>query len=147
MAAASDEDEARIDAQLKETERSIEELQKRKAELLRTKGAIRWARTTASASKVSAPKPVVPATAAAVKDHTPAFTKAFEQTLNSLNWSSFKKKEGEWAFLRNRDGSLVDALASETDFVNQLRKGKEIVVGKYRYVVSEDKFLNRYFES
>lgn len=149
MAAASNEDEARIDAQLKETERSIEELQKRKAELLRTKGAIRWARTTASVSKAAAPKSVMPATAAAaaVKDHTPAFTKALEETLNSLNWSSFKKKEGEWAFLRNRDGSLVDALASETDFVNQLRKGKEIVVGRYRYVVSEDKFLSRYFES
>src|SRR3989442_1138551 len=38
MAAASD-DEARIDAQLKETDRSIGELQKRRAELLRAKGA------------------------------------------------------------------------------------------------------------
>ena len=70
---------------------------------------------------------------------------ALEKTLNSLEWSSFKKKEGEWTFLRNRDGSLVDTLTTETDFVNQLRKGKELVVGRYRYVVSDDKFLNRYF--
>jgi hypothetical protein len=78
---------------------------------------------------------------------SPAPTKALEEALKSLEWSSFKKKEGEWTFLRNRDGSLVDTLTSETDFVNQLRKGKEVVVGRYRYAVSEDKFLNRHFEA
>ncbi len=138
MAPASNQDEARIDAELKETERSIEELQKRRAELLRAKGAIRWAKTSAK-TKGPALEPLTPAPV--------AFGKALEGTLNSLEWSNFKKKEGEWAFLRNRDGSLVDALASETDFVDRLRKGKEIVVGRYRYVVSEDKFLNRYFEA
>jgi hypothetical protein len=147
VAAASNEDEARIDAQLEETERSLEDLKRRKAELLRTKGAIRWARTTASVSKAAAPLSVKPATKAMVIDDAAASTKALVETLNSVKWSSFKKKEGEWAFLRNRDGSLVDTLTSESDFVNQLRKGKEIVLGKYRYVVSEDKFLNRYFEA
>lgn len=73
-------------------------------------------------------------------------TKALREALDSLEWSSFKKKEGEWTFLRNRDGTLVDALTSETDFVNRLRKGETIVVGRYRYAASEDKFLNRHFE-
>jgi hypothetical protein len=147
MAAAVPDDEARIDAQLKETERSIEELQKRRAELLRAKGAIRWAKTTASVSKAKDTQPVPPTSTAVASVTSAAPTKALEEALNSLEWSSFKKKEGEWTFLRNRDGSLVDALTSETDFVNQLRKGKEIVVGRYRYAASEDKFLNRHFEA
>jgi hypothetical protein len=146
MAAAS-EDEARVDAELKETEMSIAELQKRRAELLRAKGTIRWAKTkTASASKPANPQRVVPA-APVAEVASPASAKALLEALNSLDWSSFKKKEGEWTFLRNRDGSLVDTLATETDFVNQLRRGKELVVGRYRYAVSEDKFLNRHFEA
>jgi hypothetical protein len=148
MAAVSD-DEASIDAELKETERSIGELQKRRAELLRAKGAIKWAKTTASASKTKDSQHVVPDPLASVVAAvaSPASTKALEEALKSLEWSSFKKKEGEWTFLRNRDGSLVDTLTSETDFVNQLRKGKEVVVGRYRYAVSDDKFLNRHFEA
>jgi len=145
MPAVSD-DEASVDAELKETERSIGELQKRRAELLRAKGAIRWAKTTASALKTVDSQHVMPTSTLATVA-SPASTKALEEALKSLEWSSFKKKEGEWTFLRNRDGSLVDTLASETDFVNQLRKGKEVVVGRYRYAVSEDKFLNRHFEA
>jgi hypothetical protein len=145
MAPVSD-DEARIDSELKEVETSIGELQKRRAELLRAKGAIRWAKTTASASKTKDPQHVVPTSTVATVASL-ASTKALEEALKSLEWSSFKKKEGEWTFLRNRDGSLVDTLTSETDFVNQLRKGKEVVVGRYRYAVSEDKFLNRHFEA
>ncbi len=114
--------------------------------MLRAQGAARRARTTASVSKPKDSRPLISATAATTAAPAPS-TKALEEALNSLDWSSFKKKEGEWAFLRNRDGSLVDALASETDFVNQLRKGKEIVVGRYRYAASEDKFLNRHFEA
>jgi len=145
MDAATD-DEASIDAQLKETERSIAELQKRRAELLRAKGAIKWAKTTASVSKTMDSHRATPAIAVAPAA-SPAPTKALEEALKSLEWSSFKKKEGEWTFLRNRDGSLVDTLTSEADFVNRLRKGKEVVVGRYRYAVSEDKFLNRRFEA
>ncbi len=140
-ATAPEDDEARIDAELRETERSIEALQKKRAELLRAKEGIRWARTREAVSKASTAKPPVPASTEV------ALSATLERTLSSLEWTSFKKKEGEWTFLRNRDGSLVDALASETDFVDRLRKGREIVVGRYRYVVSEDKFLNRYFEA
>ncbi|MDG7005320.1 MAG: hypothetical protein JRM86_00095, partial [Nitrososphaerota archaeon] len=87
------------------------------------------------------------ATAQAAAAPSPESLKALERVLNSLEWSSFKKKEGEWTFLRNRDGSLVDALSSETEFVSQLKRGREMVVGRYRYVLSEDKFLNRYFNA
>ena len=144
--AASSDDEARVDAELKETERSIGELQKRRAELLRAKGTITWAKTTASVSKRVDPKHGVPGSAVPAVA-SPASSKALVEALNSLEWSSFKKKEGEWTFLRDRDGYLVDTLASETDFVNLLRKGKEVVVGRYRYAVSEDKFLSRHFEA
>jgi hypothetical protein len=143
MAAASD-DEARVDAQLEDLDRSIEELKKKRAELLRAKGAIRWAKTTASVSKTASPQPVSPESAATT---TVVPAKALHGALDSLEWSSFKKKEGEWTFLRNRDGTLVDALTSETDFVNRLRKGERILVGRYRYAASEDKFLNRHFEA
>jgi hypothetical protein len=68
-----------------------------------------------------------------------------EKTLDSLPWKSFKKKEGEWAFLRDREGRLVDELQSAKDFVDDVRKQGAVVVGKYRYQVSEDKFLNRYY--
>ena len=132
---AAPEHEARIDAELKETEKSIQELQKKRAELMKAKSALARGKTTAPASD-PAPQPA-----------NPASTKALETTLNSLEWSSFKKREGEWAFLRNRDGSLVDALVKETEFVNQLRRGRELVVGRYRYSVSEDKFLNRHFHA
>ncbi|MDG6914453.1 MAG: hypothetical protein JRN23_01090 [Nitrososphaerota archaeon] len=144
MATTPDE-EARVDAELREVEGSIAELQKRRAELLRAKGAMRWAKTKASVSGSVAPPPAATAQAAAAP--SPESLKALERVLNSLEWSSFKKKEGEWTFLRNRDGSLVDALSSETEFVSQLKRGREMVVGRYRYVLSEDKFLNRYFNA
>lgn len=147
MAATSPDEEARVDAELKDVEKSIAELQKKRAELLRAQGAIRWAKTKASVSKAGSSQAAAPVAQATPAPMTPATAKALEKTLNSMEWSSFKKKEGEWTFLRNRDGSLVDALASEADFVNQLKKAREMVVGRYRYVLSEDKFLNRYFEA
>lgn len=146
MAAAAPDDEALVDAQIKDVEKSIEELQKKRAELLRAKGAIRWAKTKASVAKTTNPQPVSPASVVTAVAPAPS-SKALEAALKSLEWSSFKKKEGEWTFLRKRDGTLVDALTSETDFVNRLRKGEGIVVGKYRYAASEDKFLNRHFEA
>lgn len=143
--AATPDDEGKVDAELRAVEGSIAELQKRRAELLRAKGAMRWAKTKASVSGSVAPPPAAAAQAAAAP--SPESLKALERTLDSLEWSSFKKKEGEWTFLRNRDGSLVDALSSQTDFVNQLKRGRDMVVGRYRYVLSEDKFLNRYFNA
>jgi hypothetical protein len=123
-------DEASIDAKLKEIDSSIAGLQKTRQELLQAKKALR------------------PKTAAAQPESPPATTlseKALERKLNMLEWRAFKKKDGEWTFLRDMKGSLVQDLEGATEFVDQLRKGKQLVVGKYRYSASEDKFLSRYF--
>ena len=36
--------------------------------------------------------------------------KALEKTLNLLEWTGFKKKDGEWAFLKDRQGNVVEWL-------------------------------------
>ncbi|MDA4135056.1 MAG: hypothetical protein OK441_05765 [Thaumarchaeota archaeon] len=124
------EDEARIDARLKETERSIAELQKQRQELLQAKKALAGGK-----ARDESPRPPQPE----------ATDKALEKTLNMLEWKAFKKKDGEWAFLRDMNGRLVEDLQGVTEFVDQLRKGRQIVVGRYRYSASDDKFLNRFF--
>ncbi len=45
---------------------------------------------------------------------------------------------------QDREGRLIDALQSAKDFVDEIRRRNEVIVGKYRYRISEDKFLNRY---
>lgn len=142
-------DEEGINAKVEEIDRLIEDLRKRKQELLEAKEAIR--------AEVAVPKKgVEPRGVIRTEKPEPkssplsAFEKpanALEEILDSLQWKSFKKKEGEWAFLRDRDGRLMDELQSSKDFVDRLRKESEVVVGKYRYRVSEDRFLNRYFVS
>jgi hypothetical protein len=129
---ASIEDrERQIDAELKSADLSIEELQKKKRMLLEEKRKIHAGRSGTT------PEPPPP----------PAMTdKALEKTLNLLEWTGFKKKDGEWAFLRDRQGNIVEWLESAPEFVEQVRKGKEVVVGKYRYRASDDKFLNRFIE-
>ncbi|MDA4121797.1 MAG: hypothetical protein OK456_01300 [Thaumarchaeota archaeon] len=122
------EDEAQIDAKLKETDRAIADLQKQRQQLLAAKAAL---------GKGAVPQPSQP--------QPELSEKALEKALNMLEWNSFKKKDGEWAFLRKRDGSLVEDLLPIVGFIDQLRHGKRLVVGKYEYVASEDKFLNRYF--
>jgi hypothetical protein len=122
-------DEASIDAKLKEIDSSIAGLQKTRQELLQAKKALR---------PKTAPQPESPPGAALSE-------KALERKLNMLEWRAFKKKDGEWTFLRDMKGSLVQDLEGATEFVDQLRKGKQLVVGKYRYSASEDKFLSRYF--
>src|SRR5271169_5299871 len=107
MAAAPDE--AEVDEQIRETEKSIADLQKKRAELLRAKGAMRWAKSSANATKPGvqavAPAPGVKEKVATAPP-TPASLKALEKTLNELEWKSFKKKEGEWTFLRTMTGKL-----------------------------------------
>jgi hypothetical protein len=124
------DDEAQIDAKIKETDRAIAELQKVRLELLQSKRALRV--KSQGQDKVAAPpQPEID-------------EKAVEKAMNMLEWKNFKKKDGEWAFLRTRDGSLVEDLQPVVGFIDQLRKGRQIVVGKYRYEASEDKFLSRY---
>jgi hypothetical protein len=129
--ASTDDREKQIDAELKSADLSIEELQKKKRALLEEKRTIR----TGKSGSVPPPSP------------QPVITdKALEKTLNLLEWTGFKKKDGEWAFLKDRQGNIVEWLEAAPEFVVQVRKGKEVKVGKYRYRVSDDKFLNRFIE-
>ena len=140
-------DEEEVNAKVGEIDRLIEDLQKRKQELLKAKEAIRAevavpknGLESRDVIRAERPRPESSPLSEFEKSAT-----ALEEALDSLQWKSFKKKEGEWAFLRDRDGTLVDELQSSKDFVDRLRKESDVVVGKYRYRVSEDRFLNRYF--
>jgi hypothetical protein len=124
----SSPEEADLDAKIKEIDRSIADLQKQRQELVRSKIALRV-------------KPGVPATESPKVDLN---DKAVQKALNMLEWRSFKKREGEWTFMRDMKGNLVEDLMGVTEFVDELRRGKQVVVGKFRYSASEDKFLNRY---
>ena len=127
------DDELTIIAKLEEVDRLLEELRKRRQELQEAKDAVKTEKTFHNASEL------------------PKFKGSeadLEDTLNSLEWKSFKKKEGEWAFLRDREGRLRDELESVREFIDQLRKGgRGAVVGKYRYTISDDRFLNRFLAS
>ena len=125
------EDEAQIDARLKEVDATIADLQKQRRQLMEAKSAL--------SKKSKAPESPLE------QRQEPEFSeKALERAFNMLEWSAFKKKEGEWAFLRTRDGDLVEDLKPIAGFIDQLRKGRRLAVGRYEYVASEDKFLNRY---
>jgi hypothetical protein len=126
------DDEAQIDAKLKETDRAIAELQKVRQDLLLAK-------------KAFAPKGQPNSSTPALSAQPEVSEKAIEKAMKMIDWKNFKKKDGEWAFMRNRDGSLVEDLQPIVGFIDQLRKGRQLVVGKYRYEASEDKFLSRYF--
>jgi hypothetical protein len=141
-------DEDRIAAKVEELDELIAELQRRRTELLGTRGASALAPTAPKKAvvEVKVPAKLERPLHSAARTSEPARSKdALESTLDELPWKSFKKKEGEWAFLRDREGRLIDELQSEKEFVDRVRKEGDVVVGKYRYQVSEDKFLNRYF--
>jgi len=142
-------EEERIEAKLEELDQLIAELLVRRKELLRARESTALATPVAPKKEPIEVKPPVkvetprPPSARSSEPKKPK--SALEGTLDSLPWKGFKKKEGEWAFLRDREGRLIDELQSEKDFVDSVRKGGEVVVGKYRYQVSEDKFLNRHY--
>ena len=144
-------DEEIAAAKVEEIDKVIADLQKRRSELL---GA--GAKEVPSSDSSAPPKREAVAVKPPAKLERPPMTvpkrpvpakpkNALEGTLDALPWKSFKKKEGEWAFLRTREGGLIDELQSEKEFVDKVRKEGQLVVGKYRYQVSEDKFLNRYY--
>jgi hypothetical protein len=137
----------RVAAKVEEVDRLIADLQRRREELLEAGETtpVSLAAPKKEVVETKAPRAERPP-APVTRTSEPAKTKnALERTLDSLPWKSFKKKEGEWAFLRDREGRLIDELQSEKEFVDRARKEGQVVVGKYRYQVSEDKFLNRYY--
>jgi hypothetical protein len=144
-------DKERVAAKVEELDKLIGELQRRRRELLEAGAAPVASDTAPTTTRKEPPEVKVP-----VKVETPAQPVArttvvrkvkdpLEGVLDTLPWKSFKKKEGEWAFLRDREGGLVEELRSEKEFVDRLRKEGQVVVGKYRYQISDDKFLNKYY--
>ncbi len=123
------EDEAQLDARLKEIDAKIADLQSQRRQIVEAK--VRLRRSIASEPPAEHRQPELD-------------ERVIEKSLNMLEWNTFKKKEGEWAFLRTRDGDLVEDLKPIVDFIDQLRKGRRLNIGRYEYVASEDKFLNRY---
>ena len=130
---SSSDREKQIDAELKSTDLSIEQLQTKKRALLEEKRSL-------SAGK--------PGSAAVAPPTPPVITdKALEKTLNLLEWTGFKKKDGEWAFLKDRQGNVVEWLRVGPGVCPTGEEGEGgSRVGKYRYRVSDDKFLNRFIE-
>lgn len=68
------------------------------------------------------------------------------RVLTSLQWKPFKGgKDGEWTFLTDPQGNLVEELEPLKDFVLGLTKDKRVIEGEYAYNVSENKkFLHRF---
>ncbi len=113
--ASTEDRERQIDAELKSADLSIEELQKKKRVLLEEKRKIHAGR---SGTALEPPPP-------------PAMTnKALEKALNLLEWTGFKKKDGEWAFLRDRQGNIVEWLESAPEFVEQVGRGRRASGGR-----------------
>ncbi len=124
------EDEAQVDVKLREIDATIADLQKQRQRLLETISSLR--------------KKSPPESSEGLRQQPELSEKTIQKSLNMLEWKEFKRKEGEWTFLRTRDGELVEDLRPIAGFIDQLRKGKRLSVGRYEYVASEDKFLNRY---
>ena len=124
------EDEAQLDARLKEIDAKIAVLQGERRRLVEARSGLK--------------KPAAPEPPAEQPEQPELSEKAIERQMKMLEWSEFKKKEGEWAFLRTRDGQLVEDLKPIAAFIDKLRKGSRLTVGPYEYVASEDRFLNRY---
>jgi hypothetical protein len=145
--------EEAIDAKVEELDRMIGELQKRRQELLEAKETMKamvaYEKKKEERLPTDAVQPMKRTTPVSPRppSRSDETTSTLEKTLDILQWKSFKKKEGEWTFLRDREGRLIDELQTSKDFVDRLRKENEVVIGKYRYRISEDKFLNRYLAS
>jgi hypothetical protein len=119
-------DEELVAAKVEEIDRAIADLQKRRSELLMAKEvpvSVPEAPPKMEAVAIKVPAKVERIPMTVPKRPQPAKPKnALEAALDELPWKSFKKKEGEWAFLRDREGRLIDELDSEREFVDRLRK-------------------------
>jgi len=63
--------------------------------------------------------------------------------LENRLWREYDNGSGEWTFVTSQDGSPLPELEPAREFLERLRSGDDLVVGKYRYRL-RDKFLKRY---
>ena len=65
-------------------------------------------------------------------------------TLNSLHWKKFKSGGGEWTFFLGPDDALLPELEPARQFIEALRKEKEVILDGWHYRISKERFLNRF---
>jgi hypothetical protein len=65
-------------------------------------------------------------------------------TLGSLHWKKFKSGGGEWTFFLGPDDALLPELEPVKQFIEMLRKEKEVILDGWLYRISKERFLNRF---
>ena len=65
-------------------------------------------------------------------------------TLKSLNWKKFRSGAGEWTFFLGPDDALLPELEPARQFIDNLRKEKEVILDGWHYRISKERFLNRF---
>jgi len=134
MAEGTDGDgvEAEIDARVGEIDLVLDYLQRRRGDLLSAKSSSAEAGERLRMSDHSV-------------DHSGRSGIARQERLESLPWRDFEAGgTGQWTFVNDRAGKLLSELEPVRDVVEELRRGEPLVVGGYRYRLSQNgKFLNR----
>jgi hypothetical protein len=128
-----------VGAKIEELDAMIAQLQKRKQELVEAMNAMKEERTFGrTPSSLEYQK--------GVEEEMDVVDARVLKALNSVSWKGFGQgKEGEWAFVTDRQGKLTRELEPAKDFIEGLKAGTPIAAGKHRYKVSQDgKFLNRF---
>jgi hypothetical protein len=64
--------------------------------------------------------------------------------LGLLHWKKFKSSGGEWTLLLGPDDALLPELEPAKQFIEMLRKEKEVILGGWHYRISKERFLNRF---
>jgi len=64
--------------------------------------------------------------------------------LGLLHWKKFKSGGGEWTFFLGPDDALLPELEPARQFIERLRKEKEVILDGWHYRISKDRFLNRF---
>ncbi|MGA2666401.1 MAG: hypothetical protein ABSF83_15805 [Nitrososphaerales archaeon] len=123
-----DDLEAEIDARLGEIDLMLDYLQRRRADLLSAKSS-----SAESGERLRR------------LDHGGRSGIARQERLESLPWRAFEAGgAGQWTFVNDRAGKLLSELEPVRDVVEELGRGEPLVVGGYRYRLSQNgKFLNR----
>jgi hypothetical protein len=123
--------EGAIVSRLEEIDIMLEQLRKRRTELQEVQGTIRDAESFSSER---------------FGNFGQGYSMEAERAFGSLQWKRFgPDKIGEWAFVSDKQGGLVNSLRPIADVIERLKSGTQLKIGKYRYKISENgKFLNRF---
>jgi hypothetical protein len=59
-------------------------------------------------------------------------------------WQKFKSGAGEWTFLLGPDDALLPKLEPARQFIERLRKEKEVIPDGWHYLISKEWFRNSF---